>query len=135
MTQDRINSYQPGGLAYNTAVTLYGKANADYLATVALGGDEDALTNAIETVRKNGGVRETSTLSIFGNQIYNEPFNAPIEQGSKVATNTVTALGDAAKSVATNAVKNWGVWLLAFVIIAILFLYVGGAKVIRRKIA
>lgn len=115
----------------------YMRGTDNFNATAAKYGEAAAVAQwqaAIEAER-NGTPLETGYWTILGSQVYNEPFNAPLEQAGKVAGNTATALGDAVKTAASKAVGNWGVWLLAAVVLIGVFFYLGGSNVVRRRLA
>ena len=89
MIPSEIASYQPGGTAYANAVIMYGQAAANTLASAAATGDQTQLTNAIESIRGNGAAPlNTSTLSIFGNQLATDPLAAPLASANNALGNT-----------------------------------------------
>ena len=77
MSQDLINRYQQGGDIYASLVTQYGQATAAAAAQAALSGDETQI-NAVLASGGYGAPLNTSTWSIFGNQLETDPFAAPL---------------------------------------------------------
>jgi hypothetical protein len=81
MSPDTIKRYQPGGDIYNTLLNKYGKSIADNVAAAAATGDETAVNAAIPGAY-SGVVAtplDTSTASIFTDQILTDPLAAPAE--------------------------------------------------------
>lgn len=117
------SQYAIGTPNYNAVLASQGKAAAD------------AQWQAARIAEQNGTPLDTSFWDALGNQVYNDPFGAPLEQAGKVAGNTFSDLGDAVKNAAGKAIGNWGVWILGGLIVFGLFLYFGGGKVIRRKLS
>jgi hypothetical protein len=134
MDQYTINRYQPGGDLYAAEQAKYGTSVAGQIANAALANDELTITSIAEGL-KYGANKDTSALDALGSQLYNNPLGAPLEQAGKVAGNTFTSLGDAAKNAASSIVGNWGMWLVVGVIALAGFLYLGGAAVARRRIS
>lgn len=117
------SQYARGTTAWNAVAADQGEAAAN------------AQWQAAIDAERNGTPLDTSTWSIFGNQLYNEPFQAPIEQAGKVAANAASSLGDAAKKVASAAAGNAGIWIIAGILLIAAFFYFGGSAIVRRKIS
>ena len=84
MSPDLIQRYQPGGDIYAGLVARYGQNTADAAARAALSGDETQINAAI-----TGTPLDTSTLTIFGNQIATDPLAAPFASANNLLGNTV----------------------------------------------
>ena len=107
MEQATIDRYQAGGDIYATLAAQYGAAAADQIAAAAATGDRAQLSDAIELARGNGPARETSTLSIFGNQLATDPLAAPLD-----------SLNNQLGKAFWNVLKNPFVLLLAIAAVA-----------------
>lgn len=144
MDQDEINSFQPGGTAYNNAVAQYGVDGANTLASAAATGDETQLQNAIEALQGNPTAQDASTADALASQLYNAPLSAPLDQLGTILTNTVNSAGQvivntegAAENAARNAVGTAlvspGLLIgLAVVGIGVVF-YFGGLSSIKKN--
>lgn len=122
MAQDLIQSYQQGGDIYSGLVEKYGQTVADQAANAALSGDETAINQTLAGARLND-----SFWSNLGGQLYNEPFNAPIEQANKIFSNAGKALKKAISDNIGNPIL-WGGIIAAGILI---FWWIGGFKLIR----
>ncbi len=118
MDQDTINRYQPGGDIYAQLQQQFGVSGANTIAAAALTGDETQINAAISTL-KNGAPLNTSTASIFLNQIETNPLAAPLQSLNGVLSNTFTSFLTSPAVLATAAV--------------VLFFVFGGADIIRAK--
>jgi len=118
MNQSLINRYQPGGDIYGSLQAQYGTAGADSVAQAALTGDETQVNAALVAV-KFGGPLNTSTLSLFGQQLATNPLGAPIE-----------SLNNQIGKVIGDLFKNP---LVLVALAAGLFFFFGGANLIRSK--
>jgi hypothetical protein len=117
------HDYLPGTANWNRVAASQGVAAAQ------------AQLQAVIDAERNGTPLDASTLDIFGDEIYNAPFQAPIEQASKIIDNAIKSAGDAAKNAAKAAAGNWGIWIMGAVIVIGLLFYFGFGKVIRRKLS
>lgn len=133
MSQDEINSFQPGGTAYNNAVAQYGVSGANTLASAAATGDETQLQNAIEAIRGEPTAQDDSTTDAFISQLYNDPLGAPLDQLGTVLSNTDTAAEGVARGVIGDLLTSPGLLIgLAVVGIGVVF-YFGGLSSIKKK--
>ncbi len=121
MNQDTINRYQPGGDFYDSAVAKFGQSGANALAAAAATGDQAVLNDTFARLNGDGYARNTSTLSILGNQLATDPLAAPLESANRVLGNTFFSF-----------LKN--PWVLVTVAVVLFFLF-GGADLIKRKVA
>ena len=140
--------YLEGGDIYDALAAEYGTAGANIVQAAALTGDATQVQTAISDLhsakisgRTAGQVAgyyaqhaDMSTASNLVQQIYNEPFNAPIAQAQNVLSNTVNAAGDAVKKTISQTAGNIGVWIIGAVVVVALFFYFGGGAVVRSKI-
>lgn len=118
MTQTTINRYQPGGDIYAQLKSLYGTAGADQIAQAALSGDETQVNAALVQV-KYGQPLNTSTWSLFGQQLATNPLGAPL-------SGLNSQIGAAVKDVFGNP-WIWGTGLV------LLFVYMGGLTLLKGK--
>ena len=118
-TDKAVQAWRDAIAAERSGVNVDGVWRADYLA--ALQG-------------KNAPALDGSFWSVLGGQIYNDPLAAPLEQGGKILSSTVTAAGDAAKGIVTKFAGNWGAWLIGGVLVLAAFLYFGGGNFIRGRV-
>lgn len=114
-----IERYQPGGDIYQTIVQQYGTAGAQKVYQAALTGDRTAISEAIGELR-DGPPLEDSTAALFLDQIATNPLAAPLGAANTVIGNSVLSF-----------LKNPMVLLAAGVV---LFLFFGGAEVIRKMV-
>lgn len=119
MSQDLINRYQQGGDIYKSLVKQYGQATADAAAQAALSGDETQI-NAVLASSQYGAPLNTSTWSIFGNQLETDPFAAPLDSANTLVGNSVMSF-----------LKN--PWVV-FAVVVIVFGAMGGFGWIGRKV-
>lgn len=128
MAQDLIRRYQPAsdnqpeGDIYSGLVEKYGQAVADNAAAAALSGDEYSINQTIAGARLND-----SFWSNLGGQLYNDPFNAPIEQANKIFSNA----GKALKKAISDNIGNPLLWAGIIGGGILIFWWVGGFKLIR----
>lgn len=133
LSQDQINSWQPGGTAYNGAVARWGQQVAATLASAASGGDETALQNALEAAQGNVGEQDDSELDALANQLYNNPLGAPLNQLGTVAANTVASAEDAGQAVVGSLLVSPVVLLTIAAIGVGVIVYFGGFNAVKRK--
>lgn len=105
MTDALIARYQIGGDIYKSFLEKYGQAGAATIAAAALSGDEKEINAAIVRV-KFGSQLDPSMLDAFGNQIYNDPLGATLDQAATVLSNTTDSANAAAKKVIGNLFAN-----------------------------
>ena len=86
-----IARYQSGGDIYAALAAKYGQAAADAAAAAAQTGDETAINSAIATA-VYGAPLDTSTISIFTQQIETNPLGAPLSSLNNVFGNTFASL-------------------------------------------
>ena len=136
------SNYARGTAIYNSIQAQYGTATADQewrdAITAERNGDNvDGVWRANYTAKlqgKDAAPPDTSFWDQFGTQIYNDPLAAPLEQGGKILSGTITAAGDAAKGVVKKFAGNWGAWLIGGVLVLAAFLYFGGGNFIRGRV-
>ena len=87
MNQTLIQRYQAGGDIYAQLAAQYGIPGADAVAAAALTGDETQVNAALTGV-KNGQPLNTSTWSIFGNQLATDPLAAPLASANNILGNS-----------------------------------------------
>ena len=104
MTPETIQRYQAGGDIYLSLQNQYGTAGANLIATAAQSGDATQVNDALTSV-KYGANKDTSTLSILGNQLATDPLGAPLE-----------SLNNQLGAAVGNVFKN--TWVLLAVIVA-----------------
>ena len=109
----------PGGDIYASIESTYGTAAADAVATAAGTGDETAVNTALAAA-KFGNPLNTSTASIFAQQIMTDPLAAPLASANTVLSNT-----------ALSFLKNPMVLL---VIAAALFFWMGGLALLKGSL-
>lgn len=119
MTPELIARYQPGGDIYATLQTQYGPTAAASIAAAAQTGDETQINAAISQA-KFGSPLDTSTASIFANQIITDPFAAP-----------AASFNDQIKKLFANLFGNP---FLLIAVVAVVFFAFGGANRLRKKI-
>ena len=124
-TQQR---YQPGGDIYARLAADYGTANANYIAGVAASGGD---INAAIVRVKHGESLPESYWGILGNQLYNEPLNAPLEQAGTVLSNASQSAGAQVSKVA----RHWFTWVVALALGGYALWKLGGLKGIKRALA
>lgn len=117
MTQTTINRYQSGGDIYSQLQSLYGTAAADKAAAAALTGDNTKLNEALTEIKYGGQPLNTSTLSLFANQLGTNPLQAPL-------SGLNSQIGPSVK----DFVSNPWVWGSALVF---LFVWMGGLALLR----
>ena len=119
------------------SASLYGPGTANYTRVQNAQGTDaaNAQWQSAITAEQNQTPLDTSTWDAFGNQIYNDPLGAPLAQAGKVAGNSFTALGNAAKTAFSSAIGNWGMWIVVIILLVGAFFYLGGASVVRRRVS
>ena len=122
--------YEQGGDLYPKLVTQYGQAAADQIAAAAAGGDATDLANALENARNVTPEKDTSTLSIFTDQITTDPLSAPVDYATGVIQKSLNALNKGIGSSFLSLLMN--PWVIFGSALA-LFLYFGGLGWIKRK--
>lgn len=134
MTVKNPEKYQRGGEYYQKLAQQFSIAAAEKVAAAAATGDQPTLNDALAVARNDGYKRDDSFYSALADQLYNAPFDAPLEQAGTIASNTGKALGDAAKRVTATIAGNWGLWVVGLVVVGAAFVYYGGGAVIRRRL-
>ena len=137
------SNYARGGTIYNSLAAQYGNAIADKQWQDAIAAEKsgvnvdgiwranelDSITGGKDAVRSDG-----SFWSNLGGQIYNDPLGAPLAQAGKIAGNTITGAGNAAKGIVGKLAGNWGAWLIVAALAVGAFLYFGGGNFIRGRV-
>ena len=107
------DSYAAGQPAYNAVQAQYGTAAAD------------AQWQAAITAEANGTPLNTSTWSIFGNQLATDPLAAPLASAETLANNT-----------ALSFLKNPTVLFVLVLAVGIpLFVWLGGMTMLKGSLA
>lgn len=88
MDQALIAEYSPGGDLYQKIVTQYGQDVADRVAAAAAQGDKPQI-GQILAIARNGPNLNTSTASIFAQEILTDPLAAPLADANKLVENSV----------------------------------------------
>jgi len=124
--------YAPGTANWNAYASKFGEQGANYVYAKVLAGGSPA--DAVGDLKYGAGWQASaSPWQLFWTQIYNAPLQAPIEQAGKVLSNAIESAGDAAKDAAKKAAKNWGAWLIIGALLVGVFLYFGGAAIIKKQ--
>jgi hypothetical protein len=116
MNQDLIDRYQNGGDIYAAIAAKYGAGTADAAASAALTGDETQINKVLA-----GPLLNTSTASIFLNQIETDPLGAPLASLENLTKNSLL-----------DFLKSPSVLL---VLAGIAFFMLGGAEVLKEQVA
>lgn len=127
--------YQPGRDLFNSVQAMYGYAAAGQLASAAASGDNIRFQRTFSDIRQ-GNSQVSFDNDSFGqeliDQLYNNPFQAPIEQVAKVASNSIQAANDGASKVAVSLLSNPYVLLAVVAAGAGAFAYFGGFKLLAN---
>lgn len=121
MNPELIQRYQPGGDIYAVLSQKYGADAANNVAKAANTGDETAVNAAVSTAMF-GNPLNTSTASQFVSQIVNDPLAAPLD-----------SLNNQLSNVFKNIIGNPFVLILTVAALVGVFLYFGGANLLRKK--
>lgn len=107
-----------------TSASNYARGTAAWQAVADSQGEAaaDAQWQAAINAERNQTPLDTSTWSIFGSQLYNDPFAAPIEQANKVLGNTIT-----------DAFKNPFFLFAAVALAAGAFFWFGGMTLLKKR--
>jgi hypothetical protein len=109
-----MNRYAPGGDLYEALAEKYGRVAADRVWQASESGDSGAIAEAIAQAQNYYAPRDTSTGSIFVEQVTTDPFAAPL---GSLNTGLGTVLGSALKGL----FKNPWVLLAVVVVLALYF--------------
>ena len=127
MDQATINRYQQMnpdtldvGDIYASLEAQFGTDKANTIADAALSGDETKINAAIVQA-KYGNALNTSTGSLFYNQITTNPLAAPLESANKLLGNTFLSF-----------LKN--PWVLGTAALLVFFFVFDGVNIIKGKL-
>lgn len=121
-----VQRYQPpSGDIYLTLESQVGTVGANNIAAAAIGGDDGAIQDAIETARGIAPPKDASTFDAFVNQIETNPLGAPVDA---LESQLRAAAGDF-----LTAPLVLGAIVLGLAIAGTI--YFGGLEVIKAKVA
>jgi hypothetical protein len=126
MSDELIQRWQPGGDLYQKTLSQHGAQTANACAAAALNGDRTEITAALAQGEFGDDLND-STWSIFADQIVNEPFKAPADMGAAWVNRQL-------KDISLSLVKNPLTLALVVAVGFGVFLYFGGARLIRRPV-